>query len=237
MTTELEQNAVSSMMPTGSAKVTPDTVLLCIGGILMLGCLFIPWLGSDSLSLSGLMLARSGFYYLFGLPLLGAIAIWQQVKHPRRRPLTVLMLGVAGILIVALFVSVVFNTDTAVLSLRHDDALGWHLRFQSPDTEANFNKLSHIGVGFITAFLGPMAVLLSALARPKDLHPKALKSDCTLAEPDTRIESLEDIRPSWRLKNEYIYSLAWLISFLLLIITYVWCGISPMKLWENRGNA
>jgi phosphonate transport system permease protein len=237
MAMELDQNAVPSVVPAGTAEITPDTVILCIGGILMLGCLFIPWLGSGSLSLSGLMLARSGFYYLFGLPLLGAIAIWQQVKHPRQRPLAVLMLGVAGILIVALFVSVVFNTDTAALSLRNKDALGWHVRFQSQDIEANFNKLSHIGVGFIAAFLGPMAVFLSAWARPGHLHPKALKADCTLAEPDTRIESLEDIRPSWRLKNEYIYSLVWMVSFLLLIITYVWCGISPMKLWENRGNA
>ncbi|MGD8836712.1 MAG: phosphonate ABC transporter, permease protein PhnE [Desulfobacteraceae bacterium] len=237
MTTELDPKAVSSMVPTGTVKVTPDTVLLCFGGILMLGCLLIPWLGSGSLSLSGLMLAHSGFNYLFGLPLLGAIAIWQQVKYPRRRPLTVLMLGVAGILIVALFVSVVFNTDTAALTLRHNDALGAHLRFQSQDLEANFNKLSHIGVGFAVALLGPMVVLFSALARPKHLHPKALKSDCNMAQPDSRINSLEDIRPLWRLKNEYIYSLTWLVSFLLLIITYVWCDISPMKLWENRGNA
>jgi phosphonate transport system permease protein len=225
------------MMPTGIAKVAPDTVFVGIGGILMLGCLFIPWLGSDNLSLSGLMLARSGFYYLFGLPLLAAIAIWQQVKHPRRRPLTVLMLGVAGMLIVALFVSVVFNTDTAALALRHNDALGWHIRFQSQNMEAGYNQLSHVGFGFVMALLGPMTLMWSALARPRHLHPKALKSDCSLAEPDSGIESLEDIRPLWRLKNEYIYSLTWLVSFLLLIITYVWCGISPMKLWENRGNA
>jgi phosphonate transport system permease protein len=224
-------------MPTGSANVTPDTVFLCVGGFMMLSCLFVQWIGSDSLSFSGLMLARSGFYYLFGLPLLGAIAIWQQVKHPRQRPLTVLMLGATGILIIGLFVSVVFNTDTTDFSLRHSDALGWHLRFQSQDAEADFNKLSHIGAGFITAFLGSMIVLLASLARPKHLHPRALNTDCILAEPDARIGSLEDIRPLWRLKNDYIYALAWLVFFLLLIITYVWCGISPLKLWENRGNA
>jgi phosphonate transport system permease protein len=234
---ELDQNAGSSMIPISAVKVTPDTILLCIGGILMLGSLFLQWVGSDGLSLSGLKLAQSGFYYLFGLPLLGAMAIWQQVNHPRRRPLTVLMLGVTGILTVALFVSVVLNTDTAALSLRHNDALGWHLRFQSHDKEASFNLLSCIGIGFAMALMGTMTVLLSALARPRHLHPKALKTDCSLAEPDTGIESLEDIRPLWRLKSEYIYSLACLISFLLLIFTYVWCGISPMKLWENRGNA
>jgi phosphonate transport system permease protein len=224
-------------MLSGSAKVTADTVFSGIGGFMMLGCLLVQWIGSEGLSLSGLVLARTGFYYLFGLPLLGAVVLWQQVKHPHQRPLTVLLPAAAGILIVGLFLSVVFNTDTADLALRHNDALGWHLHFQGRESDVDFNQLSHIGAGFIAAVLGPVTVLLSALARPKHLHPKALKTACILAQPDTRIESLEDIRPLWRLKNEYIYTLTCLVSFLLLIITYVWCGISPVKLWENRGNA
>jgi phosphonate transport system permease protein len=203
----------------------------------MIASLFPPWLQKSDLAVSGYALAQSGFYFLYALLPVGALAIWQRFKGLHQRPLPVLAYGVTGLLIFVLFFSIVVNSDTAVLALRHNDATGWYLRFKPGQTEVAFSNWAHIGIGVYLALLGPLLIYLSALTRPRHLHPKASVAENCLAEPDAPIDALTDLRASWRLKSEYIVSLAWMLSLLLLICTYVWCGISPQKLWENRGNA
>ena len=214
-----------------------ETLLVCLGALLMIASLFLPWLQRSDVTVSGYALAQGGFYFLYALPLIGILAVWQRFKGFHQRPLPVLSYGVIGLLAFVLFFSIVVNSDSAVLVLRHQETTGWYLRFKQGQANLSFNRWAHIGIGVYLAFLGPLLIYLSALTRPRQLHPKARVGENGLAEPDAPIGALTDLRPSWHLKSEYLVSLTWLISFLLLIFTYVWCGVSPQKLWENRGNA
>jgi phosphonate transport system permease protein len=49
--------------------------------------------------------------------------------------------------------------------------------------------------------------------------------------------SLDDLREPWTRRHEIKVAAGCLLGGCILIFTYTWCGMSPVKLWENRGNA
>lgn len=221
---------------TKAAFLNSETVALFCGAILVIFAYFLPWLGKEDFILSGFTLSNNGYPFLFSLPLLALAAFYLKFRNRNLRPLPQLLLGVGGLLFVFLLIALVFNNDTGNLIFYKRAGIAPHLRFQTGAEYVMFESWHNISGGFYLLLLGFIIISLAPLLRPDSERPAAghqAAEECELTQPI----SLEDLRPSWVLQKEFKSAVAVFVIGTILIITYTWCGISPMKLWENRGHA
>ena len=94
-----------------------------------------------------------------------------------------------------------------------------------------FGALTGWSWGIYLCLIGFTAIYLAAWARPGTTPSK------TASAGNEPIHTLDDIRPRWERNKDYKASLLWIGCCAVLVFTYMWCGISVAKLWENRGNA
>jgi phosphonate transport system permease protein len=198
---------------------------------------FLPWAGSFSTGLTGFAITRIGHPYLIILPAIAIYGLYDIVRKERRRPLPYLSIGLSGVFVLTLFLSVVFNDDSGSMAFIRSHETGFHLRVLHNDATIILNRLGDVAVGFYGMVLGLGCLFFANLFRPTDTVPRAVKPEAGGCSTGRKIDSLEDLRPPWTLRGEYTTTLVWLVSVTLLIWTYAWCGMSPAKLWENRGNA
>jgi phosphonate transport system permease protein len=92
-------------------------------------------------------------------------------------------------------------------------------------------------MGFYLVLIGGLVISFAPMSRPSSRSAGKSKTVPQHCQNRMSVQSLEDLRPKWTLKKDLRTSSFWLLCVSLLIFTYFWCGMSPMKLWENRGNA
>jgi phosphonate transport system permease protein len=215
-----------------------DRIIWIIGSLLLLAGFLLPWAGATSLGLTGMRIGSNGYFYLFFLPLIGFFGVYDILFNSRKRPLYYLSICVTGSYLLAIFLAVIATDDTGRIVFGRSQELGLHVSFRLNSEEVILKQIGDVGIGFILTIFGLVFMFLANLFRPADTVPRTKKPvSAGCATTGTRFDSLEELRPLWTLRGEYGPILAWLICGLLLIYTYNWCGMSPSKLWENRGNA
>lgn len=188
---------------------------------------FLPWLGRDLFSLSGLSLAMLGYPYLFAIPLCGMGVIFLLQKRPVQRPAYLIYPGIAGLLTFVLLISSLCFTDTGILEVQWSSGGSEILRFKQESGPILLDPIRDIGPGLILS-LACISVL--------GLLPFIFKSMYQQPLENTK-DSYKNIIKGKSIDSEYKRAGLVFISLSVLLITWVWCGVSPMKLWENRGNA
>lgn len=196
-------------------------------GSMLIAGFFLPWLGKDPFHFSGLSFAMLGYGFLAILPLSGAAAVFSALRSTPLRPAHVLYPGLAGISGLILLLSMVLFADTGVLQIQWPAASFECIRFDNGHNTIMFNPIPDLGIGMVVTGSALVCLCLipvfcrTGFETPADHDPDSYRQ--VIRNPDVGFE--------YRRFGLVAGTLA------VLIVTYVWCGISPLKLWENRGNA
>ena len=216
--------------------VTRNVVALLAGSGLTLLALFLPWLRTGGISVTGSELALSGYGFLWAVPLFGLLAVWLSFLNPDARPAALMLPGITGLLCLFLLFSMVVNHDEGVLSLVRDRHVEAHLRLNLHGMSHRITGIGETGPGLYLTLLGLLLVCAGPL-----LHPSVRFRRGESPHPGTcardQATSLEALHHGWTRRRELKIAAGCLLGGSILIFTYTWCGMSPMKLWENRGNA
>lgn len=206
------------------------------GAVLVSVAYFFPWLTKGSMSVSGFQLSLLGYPFLFTLPLLGVSAVFLRFTNSDYRPLPYLILSVAGYLFLWMLIAMVLNYDESVLSFKYSKQAQGYLEFSDGSKTWIIDSMNSIASGYYLTVLGLTAIYLSPFGYPAAERPPSAKTRNGQCQTQ-HVESLEQLKPRWTLSADYRVSAAWLAAGIVLIFTYTWCGMSPMKVWENRGHA
>ena len=215
----------------------PALALMAAGAVLVVVGFFLPWLSSGAGAVSGWRLAVHGYPFLFALPILAAGAALALRPKTEFRPLTVHAISIAGLFCLIALVSLVMETETGPLVLFKKAGKPIALQMAAPSGPITFTSASALGWGLAVLVLGLVLIYIADLTRPAYRRPDKLVDEACRPRESGQAESLEDLKPRWTLSGEYHRSLLWLAAGAVLITTYFWCGISPVKLWHNRHHA
>lgn len=207
---------------------------LTIGaGLMLIAGFVLPWLEKSPFYFSGYSLAMLGYPFLAVLPLAGAVAVYLSLARPISRAGYALYPGMAGVtaLVAMAAYLVFFDTGAVTLDLSPAQETGavaaeW-LRVKQADTLILFHPVKNLGFGFVWCVVAIAALCLLPMA-----YRKALDAD-----RDVNPGSYRTVIHETPVMVEYKRFNLILAALAVLAATYVWCGISPAKLWENRGNA
>lgn len=195
-------------------------------GSMLIAGFFLPWLGKEPFMFSGFSFAVLGYADLFLLPLCGTAAIGLVLFKKKHRPYHLLYPGMAGILAFTLFCARIFFQDTGVLTLQWPMAGLESLQFKQGTNIIMLHPVKDMGIGLFLSLCGTMG-LMGIPYRFKSIY----------ANREEAAGSYREVIVDSDLFTEYHRSGLILGALSVLAVTYVWCDISPAKLWENRGNA
>ncbi|MFH2093337.1 MAG: phosphonate ABC transporter, permease protein PhnE [Pseudomonadota bacterium] len=196
-------------------------------GLMMITGFILPWLGKNPFHFSGFSFAMLGYPALVVLPISGAAALFFALNRKKQRPQYLMVPGMAGLLTIVYLISVVCLADTGALQIEWPIRSMEFLRFNQNSTLIMFNPLSDMGLGLVFTLVGTTLLCLLPLAHRKIMN-----------QPDDHDpQSYQTIIKEHPLAHEYKHFAFVFAALSLLCITWVWCGISPMKVWENRGHA
>ncbi|MFH2058207.1 MAG: phosphonate ABC transporter, permease protein PhnE [Pseudomonadota bacterium] len=196
-------------------------------GIMMIIGFILPWLGKNPFQFSGFSFAMLGYPALVLIPISGAVALFFALNRKKQRPAYLMYPGMAGLLTLIFLISVVCLTDTGPLQVEWPIQGMELLRFNHSSNLIMLNPITDIGLGLILTLVGIAILFLLPLA-----HQKMINEPVKHA-PD----SYQNVIKKQNLTHEYKRSAYIFAALAILSVTWVWCGISPMKVWENRGNA
>ncbi len=231
--------ALETVLP--KLKAIPLPVTRTVGTLLggagfTLVALFLPWFRAEGVSVSGWELSLAGHGFLWAVPLFGLLAAWLSFLNPDARPAALMLPGIAGLLCLFLLFCVTVNHDEGALTLVNDRHVQAHLRLSIQGASYRITGIGNTGPGIYLTFAGLLLVCAGPLLRPPAHQRKDGGTSATRCTTD-RAESLEALSPGWTRRHELKIAAGCLLGGSILIFTYTWCGMSPMKLWENRGNA
>lgn len=195
------------------------------GALLILG-FFLPWIGRTPYLFSGLACTMLEYFFLGLVPVAGAAAIGLAANRSRKHPIQTLYPAMACILTLAAFVCVIAFSDSGALVIKQQGSIAEMLQLKQGLNHIYFHPLKDLGIGIFLILAG--MVLLSLIPFIYRNHYNRATSD-----PD----SYKTVIREPGIGIEYKHAGLILASLITLIITYTWCGVSPAKLWENRGNA
>jgi phosphonate transport system permease protein len=220
-----------------SGLFSTDIILTICGTICVLAGFLLPWLRTDTVAISGYRLSQSGYHFLFLLPLLVIFSSYWIVKNPGGRPLPQMMVSNASLFILLLLISMILNTDSGPLVFHRGEHTARVLTFNNGQEKIIFDRITCVSIGFYLCLIGGLVVFFAPLSRARSSRPGKIKISPEHCQTRKRIHALADLRPDWTMEKEMRISTFWLLCGAVLVFTYFWCGMSPMKLWENRGNA
>ncbi|THB77895.1 MAG: phosphonate ABC transporter, permease protein PhnE [Desulfobacteraceae bacterium] len=196
-------------------------------GLMLIAGFVLPWLGKNPFQFSGLAFAGLGYPFLYAIPFAGGLSAFFALRTSRLRPSHILYPGLAGVLSLALLGALFVFSDTGSLRLDWPLSSMEFIRFEYKSNVILFHPFKDMGVGAMLSTLALLGLcVLPLVYTPSFEHIR-----------ETDPESYRQIIKDPRVGEEYRrFSLVG-ISLAILVVTYVWCGISPYKLWENRGNA
>jgi len=195
-------------------------------GAMLITGFFLPWLSKGPFHFSGMSFAMLGYPVLFLLPISGIAVFTLVLTKKHQRPGYLLYPGMAGILCFILFTGLIQFSDTGSIQFK------WYSKFMEfvhVTTGSNlimFNPVKDMGQGLLFIIAGLLIIIFIP----------CLNGTLLDAGKNTK-DSYQSIIKKPLMKDEYKRFTFILISLGILITTYLWCGISPVKLWENRGNA
>lgn len=193
--------------------------------LILLG-FFLPWLGKTPVSCSGFSLTMMGFPFLWLLPLSSAGIALPMVLRKSPRPFHLLYPAIIAALPLVILLCTMIVEDTGALTLIWPSDTMEILKLSTGGETYFLDPVTDLGIGLILTLCG--ICLLS-------LVPYLFKSLYTLAESEESSYRAV-IKPSG-ISAEYKRSSFIFLCAAILSITYIWCGMSPLKLWENRGHA
>ena len=196
-------------------------------GLLMISGFLLPWIGRDSLSLSGVSLAMLGYSYLAIIPLCGMGMIFLVLKKSVQRPAYLLYPGMAGLLTLVLFIASLCFSDMGVLQGQWPSEDTESLRFNQGTDNIFLDPVRDMGPGLILSLAG-----IGILGLVPFIFDSMYKHPLEPAE-----DSYQSCIKKKHIGSEYKPAGLVFISLSVLLVTWVWCGVSPLKIWENRGNA
>lgn len=196
-------------------------------GLFMIIGFFLPWLGKNPFYFSGFSFAMLGYSYLAILPLSGAVVIFFALNKSGRHSSYMLYPGMAGLLTFVLLISSVFLSDTGALQADWSSGGMEILRLKQHADLILFNPVWDAGIGLMMTLSGISILCLLPLI-----------SVFVSQKPDEYTkDSYHSVIKEKNVYSDYKRFGLVFICLSILAVTWVWCGISPMKLWENRGNA
>lgn len=213
-----------------------DTAVLLAGTALIAVSMLSPWFRTEGLVVSGGGLALAGYPFLWALPLFGISALILTFRSPDARPAVRMLPGITGLLCLFLFAGMVINGDDGALRLVLDKHLPPHIRITLDGATHMVLGTGNTGPGLYLALAGLLLVCGGPLLRPGNPGHSPVTGDTAACRPD-RAEGLQDLRSVWTTQDEVKIAAGLLFVGCILIFTYTWCGMSPIKVWENRGNA
>jgi len=203
------------------------TYLAAGAGFMLIAGFFLPWLGKNPFHFSGFSFAMLGYWFLHILPLSGMAVLYFALAKKRQRPIFMLYPGMAGLLTFVLLISSLFLSDSGVLLIELPIKSMEFIRFKQGASLILFNPIKDIGLGSILSFTGITILCLLPFIYRNDFQ-KTIGKDP---------HSYKSVIKEQDISFEYKRFTLVLSSLAVLIITYSLCDVSPMKLWENRGNA
>lgn len=196
-------------------------------GVMLIAGFILPWLGKDPFHFSGMSFAMQGYGFLGILPLSGAAVLFFALAKNRQHPGHFLYPCMAAMLTFVLLISFVAFSDSGTLRLNFPADAMEILRLKKGEHLILLNPIKDMGLGLVLSIMG--TGLLFWLPLLNTAAP--LKTGQT--NPDSYTHTIKE----QTLAVEYKRFARILTLLMVLAITYAWCGISPAKLWENRGNA
>jgi|GEM_PF-565298 len=231
--------AMESVLPkikATSLHLGRDTGALVAGSGLTLVALFLPWFRAGGISVSGWDLSLAGYGFLWAVPLFGLLAAWLSKSNPDARPAALMLPGVLGALCLFLLFSMVVNYDDGALALVRDRHVQSHLRLDLHGATHRITGIGNTAGGLHLTLVGLLLICTGPLLHPS-VHPRNGGDSTPEACSRGRAVSLEALRDGRTRRHELKVAAGCLLGGCILIFTYTWCGMSPAKLWENRGNA
>lgn len=212
-------------------KIETNKIFVIIGTVLVLYGYLIPWLKNDPFSLSGVRIILNGYGFLALAPLISIGVSLAVLRKSVIRPLIALISGITGMLLLILFISLVFNSETGSIVYESGKHVDSSLLFKTTGLEQRYILPRGIGFGIVISFSGMLLIFMAPLLTREN------KSEDKGVQQNNCIRSLYDLRPEYTLSGDFQKSAAIFIALAVLIVTYTWCGISFNELWQNRGNA
>ena len=195
-------------------------------GLMLIIGFFLPWLGKNPFMFSGLSFSMLGYAFVSIIPLSGAVVIALSLKLKKAEPRYLLYPGMVIFLTLVLMISLWIFTDTGPLAVQWSADSMEIIQLTINENLILFHPIKDIGIGFILNITG-IGILF--------MLPYAFKAQFIAANADK--SSYKHVIHESNPMAEYKRLTIIMGLLTVLIVTYVWCGISPVKLWENRGNA
>lgn len=196
-------------------------------GFMLIAGFILPWLGKTPFHFSGVSFAMLGYGFLAILPLSGVAVMYFALAKDRQQPGYLLYPCMAALLTFVLMSSFVMFSDSGALALNWPAEAMDTLRLKQGDNLILLNPIQDLGVGALLNILGMGLLFLLPL----------MNQGVFQATRDQTTDSYKHVIGEPKLQVAYKRFGQTLALMVALAITYAWCGISPAKLWENRGNA
>ncbi|MCG8551031.1 MAG: phosphonate ABC transporter, permease protein PhnE [Desulfobacterales bacterium] len=201
--------------------------LTLAAGLMLIAGFFLPWLGKDPFYCTGYRLVMLGYWILLIFPLAGTAAAGLTLMRSRPRAADLLYPGLAGVTALAVIIAGLLFSDSGALSLNGHGPWTEMIHLQDGERLVRFHPVKSLGAGLILCISGMFMLCLL---------PLIFRSFLDEARLDQPLAFRKVIRPPTVLSGYRRFNLL-AVCLVTLAVTWVWCGISPLKVWENRGHA
>lgn len=161
------------------------------------------------------------------LSLVGAAAAGIALTRSRPRATDLLYPGLAGLTAKAALISGLLFSDSGALSLNRHAPWAEMIRLHDGERLVQFHPVENLGFGMILCLLGTLMLCIL---------PFIFRSFLDEARLDNPFAFRKVIRPPSVLSVYRRFNFL-AVCLAILAVTWIWCGISPLKVWENRGHA
>jgi phosphonate transport system permease protein len=201
--------------------------LTLAAGLMLIAGFFLPWLENGPFYYTGVNLVMLGHWVLLIFPLAGAAAAGLTLIRIRPRAADLLYPGLAGLTALGVLIATLLFSDSGALSLNRQAPWAKMVQLRDTGQLIQFHPVVNTGAGLALCLLGILMLCVLPLIFRKFLDEPGL---------DQLLAFREVIRPP-TVFSEYRRFNLLAVCLVTLAVTWVWCGISPSKVWENRGHA
>ncbi len=196
-------------------------------GLMLIAGFILPWVEKGPFHYSGYSLAMLGYGYLLVFPLAGAIAAGLTLTRRKPRAADLLYPGLAGVTALSVLIANLFFSDSGALSLSLNGPWTEMVNLKDGERLLQLHPVESLGFGLIWCLLGTL--MLCVL-------PIIFRSYLDEVRLDQPHAFRKVIQPP-KVGSDYRRFNLMALCLVVLAVTWVWCGISPYKVWENRGHA
>lgn len=201
--------------------------LTLVAGLMLIAGFFLPWLEKGPFNYTGCSLAMLGYWTLLIFPLAGAVGAGLTLMRSRPGATDLLYPGLAGLTATAALIAGLLFSDSGALFLNRQVPWTEMICLQDGARLLQFHPLENMGIGMMLCFSG--TIMLCVL-------PFIFRNYLDEVRLDQTQAFRKVIRPPTVLSAYRRFNLL-AGGLVILTVTWIWCDISPIKVWENRGHA